>query len=197
MHNILKQILDIFKQHVLVFYSTVKRLEKVEQTTNELIEQMKDINSKQNITNGLLIANETASLYIGYYVKPVFHHRLGYSSWDKFCDRLAAIEAEIDDRPLDASEKGLTIPYETLYKDLINYLQPLQKDIGLSLIDIRFLKRDRNDLVHYRYKSDDQQKDLLEKAKQFNFSNTFEFKDLVKRMIDDLERKKDRFHYFK
>ncbi|CAF1384896.1 unnamed protein product [Adineta steineri] len=108
MHNILKQILDIFKQHVLVFYSTVKRLEKVEQTTNELIEQMKDINSKQNITDGLLIANEIAR----------------HSSWEKVCDRLAAVEAEIDDRALDASEKGLTIPYETLYKDLINYLQP-------------------------------------------------------------------------
>ncbi|CAF4377714.1 unnamed protein product, partial [Adineta steineri] len=143
------------------FYSTVKRLKK------KLNKQQ--MNSKQNITDGLLIANEIASLYIEYYVKPVFHHRLGYSSWDKFCDRLAAIEAEIDDRPLDASEKGLTIPYETLYKDL----------------------------VYYRYKSDDQQKDLLEKAKKFNFSNTFEFKDLVKRMINDLERKKDRFHHFK
>ncbi|CAF1224311.1 unnamed protein product [Rotaria sordida] len=187
----------MFKQHTLVFYSTVKRLEKVEQTTNVLVKQMEDINSKQNITDGLLIANEIASLYIEYYVKPVFHRRLGHSSWDTFCDKLAAIEAEIDDRALDASEKGLTIPYETLYKDLINYLQPLQKDIGLSLTNIRFLKRDRNDLVHYRYKRDDQQKVLLEKVKKFNFPDTFEFKDLVKRMIDDLERKKDHFHHFK
>lgn len=206
--DILHEIIYSLKQHILIHYSTIERVDTLEgkvdklidenkemrATTNRLIVDIEERKAREQVTDGLILSNEIANLYIEYYVKPVFYRKSGHTSWDRFTSSLAKIEQQIDCKRLESIEKDESPPYETLYKELIEYLEPLQKCISLSLTDIRYLKKDRCQLVQYQSKSVDEQLHLLEKARNFQFPDTFEFKNLVKSMISELEEKKASFH---
>jgi hypothetical protein len=162
-------------------------------TTKQLINAIQDLQSEKNLTDGLIISYEIANLYFEYIIKPVFHHKLRHVSWEKFTDKLSTLEQEIDCIRMDYLERGEPVNESLLYEKLTNYLEPLQKDIRLSLTDIRYLKNDRRDVCHLSSKSVASQLALIEKAKAFPFSDKFEHKRLVEEMIADVEKCKTRF----
>jgi len=79
---------------------------------------------------------------------------------------------------------------------LVQYLEPLQKEIDLGLTDIQFLRQDRCAVTHYKTETIKDQLDLLKKAKNFDFPSNFEHKELVDKMIKALDTCKTFFHRY-
>ena len=198
--RIIEQLADNVHRHSLVFITITERLNateaKCESLTLELQRLKTDfetMNEKLIRSEALIMSNEIASLYIQYFVKPVLLRRCGNASWDKFTNSLSTIETEMDNTRLRKVEAGEEIDDEELYKSLVTFLEPIQREINISLTDIRFLKQDRVDIAHIRNKSVKDQWALIEMAKSFNFPSKFEHMNIVLAMVTALEQHKPHF----
>ncbi|CAF1593817.1 unnamed protein product [Rotaria magnacalcarata] len=201
LQDIIKDIANSIHQHSIIFQKTIQHVENIElkskqmqEKMDEMQEKMNKMQEKSNMKDALIISYEISSLYIEYFVKPVFLRLLGTSSWDQFTNKLTQIEVELDDNRLQSIEHGQSVDDEQLYTPLTKFLEPLQKEISISLTDIRFLRKDRTGIAHYRHRTPKEQLLLIEQAKKFYFPEQFEHKQLVNDMICALEKSKSRFH---
>jgi len=188
LQDTVKEITNCLERHVMIFNSTIKRLQTVEVQTNQLITEIQEMKEKSNMNDGLILSNEIATLYFEIFIKPVFSRLLNKGSWDYFTNKLRNIEDELDKKQLLSLARGDVMDNEELYRPLLTFLQPLQEHIPVSLTDIRNLKNDRVDIAHIRQKSNREKLLLIEKGKNFHFSDRFEHQQLVKTMINALDQ---------
>ncbi|CAF1367571.1 unnamed protein product [Rotaria sp. Silwood1] len=185
--NIVGKISEFLEEHSHVFSETLNRIRILENKTGLLYDQIMELKERSNMKEAFILANDLSTLYEEYFVKPVFLRRFGDGSWDKFIVRLNKFEEETNKNILKSIQGRSSVKYEDLYAPLIKYLEPLQKEIDLSLTDIQFLRQDRCAVTHYKTDTMDDQLDLLKKAKTFDFSSNFEHKELVHKMIKALD----------
>ncbi|CAF4667201.1 unnamed protein product [Rotaria sp. Silwood2] len=192
--QVVKDIGRYVYHYSIVFYSTVRRLGQVEEEMMKMKVEMVKVKEQTDINSALIISNEISSLYIEYIIKPALLRVFGDSSWDHFYNKLSEIECEMDNCRLKGLQAGKPVDEEQLYEPLVKFLEAIQKEIKLSLTEIRFLRNDRNSLCHIRHKTVDEQYLLIEKAKKFKFTKEFEFTKQVQKMISSLEAEKASFH---
>jgi hypothetical protein len=194
--NVVGKISELLEEHSHVFYETLNRVRILEDNTDFLYDQVMELKERSNMKEALILANDLSTLYEEYFVKPVLLQRFGDGSWEKFIVRLSELEQETNKNILKSIQGRSSVKYEDLYAPLIQYLEPSQKEIDLSLTDIRYLRRDRSRLTHHKIKTGKQQLDLLKKSKNFDFPSNFEHKELVHKMIKALDTCKTFFHRY-
>ncbi|CAF3917126.1 unnamed protein product [Rotaria sp. Silwood1] len=137
--NIVGKISELVEEHSHVFYEALNHVRILEDNTNFLYNQVSKLQEESNKEEAFILANDLSTLYEEYFVKPVFLRRFGDGSWDKFTNRLSELEQETNKNILRSIQGHSSVKYEDLYAPLIQYLEPLQKEIDLSLTDIRYL----------------------------------------------------------
>jgi uncharacterized protein YfcZ (UPF0381/DUF406 family) len=130
MYMKIKQLVNENNEFRSMMEELIKRNKDIESATNELAADLEQMKLDKKLHDNFIIANEIASLYIHYYIKPVFSRELG-QSWDKFTTKLSEIEQELDTYNKKCIEQAKSPEYDDLYKYLIRYLEPLQTHIPL------------------------------------------------------------------
>jgi hypothetical protein len=127
--NIVEKISELLEEHSHVFSETLNCVRILEDNTDFLYNPVSKVQEESNMEEAFILANDLSTLYEEYFVKPVFLQRFGDDSWNKFTNRLSELEQETNKNILKSIQGRSSVTYEDLYAPLIQYLEPLQKEI--------------------------------------------------------------------